>query len=206
MTTLEISQATLDKAKAGDAASLDFVLNIYRRLIYWWCNKACKQSGKWTWLDDLVSRSFTSVLNAVKTYDKDKGTFSCWATYYIRGTINGYIKTQSRDPDFVDISEYENSLVDEERLCAQENSECAEDLDYLLSRASLTSRDATILKFRYIHGYLLEEIADEYYLTHEGVRQVLKRAFEKLQAAKKALDLEEQTKYLLGSMDIDLNN
>ena len=196
MSTYEISQSTLDKAKEGDTVSLDFVLNIYRRLIYWWCNKACKQSGKWTWLDDLVSRSFTSVLNAVKTYDKDKGTFSCWATYYIRGTISVYRKIQSHEPTFVDISGYADILLDEERICSQENSECAEDLDYLMRQASLSDRDIAILKYRYIHGYLLEEIADEYYLTHEGVRQVLKRACEKIQAAKKTLDVEDKSKYL----------
>lgn len=131
-------------------------------------------------LDDLVQEMRLALFDAARTFDPDKGAFTTFAHWKMRGWLSRILHRWAslpmppHDPDFFD------NLPDD-----------APSADALAERAELRDAVADAMRFlsprereaiqrRHFDGKMLDDVARDWGVTRERVRQIQIRAEAKL--------------------------
>ncbi len=248
-----------DLVQHGDTEASNMIINSNLRLVVWNAMKfkgRLSSDGAFEFID-LIQEGNLGMLRALETYEPEKGTFSTYATWWIRQYISRAIDDNSRtvrlpvhivekirkykvaystlsqfygeivpmeeiaimiDVDlhqayaidriskqsFTDVDMYQQSdNRDKARSYIPDNSSVGvEDvfndkqitkLIKIALKMELTPKEYTIYTMRYgLDGYnphTLEEIGNEFGVTRERIRQIEKKAFEKIQYDPKLISL-----------------
>lgn len=181
-----------DKIKKGDEKALQKLVNANLRFVV----KIAKQyRNTGICFSDIISEGNIGLIKAAKKFDRTRGVkFISYAIWWIRSTINEYIKAYNKNSAFNgnDII-LNNSIKSEYEYSANLiNSEFEDEISNIHSRNasiddlmhSLETREKKILVLYFgLYGNeekTLDEIGQEMKLTKERVRQIKDKAMVKL--------------------------
>jgi len=138
-------------------------------------------------LDELASEGHATLLRAIAKFDPDRGfRFSTYATHALRRRLLNYLRDAQRRRTVTLSWTQEHALIDDRRWTAARErriEQAMNDIEQLARQ--LTSRERYVLRARFGWGRefeprTLQQIADEFGISRERVRQLEARALEKL--------------------------
>ena len=141
--------------------------------------KAAKMSSFDIEKEDLQQEGYIALLDAVKTFDPDKGSFYSFACACIDNRMkNAVIKAHSKlekadDYDFEQIID-DRTSIDDYLIVKEYDSEIKKKLSELL-----TEKEHNVLKL-YLEGYSYRQIAEKMSVSVKSVDNSLLRARNKL--------------------------
>jgi RNA polymerase sigma factor (sigma-70 family) len=121
--------------------------------------------------EDAVQEAFCRAIRYHRTYNKDE-SLDNWFKSILYNTINA-IKGEERDRGVVYRDDLENMPY-----VAQDKAELPPSITKLFKRAS--TRDQEILSMRFFFGFKTREIHELLNVSHDVVRDVIRRFKEKL--------------------------
>lgn len=182
----EVSLA--QKAKSGDKAARAKIINSNLRFVV----KVAKQyRGMGLELEDLISYGNVGLVMAVDRFDPGKGNhFISYAVWWIKAMIKKALSDRVREIDG-QVSLPDDEVLDGFDTPQQSSRRGGFDIDSQMKEAvtgvvrALPPKEAHVIKLRYglgsrDSGLSLSEVGNKMHLSKEGVRQIEKRAFERL--------------------------
>lgn len=194
------------RAKAGDSEALGILLDSVRPLLYKWAKRIifCMPLSE---EDDLVNEAMVQIAERIRYYDPDSGTrFSTYVGWCKRSMVelansNGIIKPNRL---YLAIRRHEDDILRKQKVLSlnipDENGEEQQDnltyegrtsIDHFEDRDFveaclkwIPSKYAVFIRLRYLDGWSMESIAEEFgctkqnisYMMHRGLRAIRQRA------------------------------
>lgn len=158
--------------------NISLLINRYMRVIR---AKAQQMKSKRVEADDLVSEGFLGLLDAIRSYNKDKAMFSTYANVCITNRMKTAVLKSNNIPVGVDdfaLEEIEDDKPNAEELviAKEHNRHIAEKLSELLS-----GREYEVFML-YLSGYSYKQMSAKLNISEKSVDNSLSRARSKLKA------------------------
>lgn len=187
------------------------------KFVYMKAKTFCKNGIFHCELEDLTQSGYIAMVEAVKTYNPEKGSFLTWLSFYLKtafiSTAIGRSERQRQDPIFkaIDIEReiYEGVTIKETltgdapdpeqtSIDSVYNGELRTALCAVMDRA-LTPREKEILVKHFMDGQTLQECADRYGITTQAVAQSKDAALRKMRKRNRELRafIDDRTPYYL---------
>lgn len=165
-----------DEKEANEKISL--IINRYMRSIR---AKAQQMKSSRVEADDLVSEGFLGLLDAIRSYNKDKAMFSTYANVCITNRMKTALLRSNNIPvgvDDFDLEEIEDDSPSAEEMVIEKerNRQLTERLVELLSQKEYE------VFMLYLGGYSYKQISEKLGISEKSVDNSLSRARAKLKA------------------------
>ncbi len=143
--------------------------------------RAQKFSSKYVERDDLISEGFLGLLNAIRSYNSQKGSFAAFASVCINNKMRTAVSKSSDIPftmsldesiieDITDNNPYTEDLI----ILKEQNNEMMKRVETLLS-----PREREVF-YLYLSAYSYSQIADKLNISVKSVDNAITRAKSKL--------------------------
>lgn len=132
--------------------------------------------------DDLLQEGFLGLLDAIRSYRFERGSFSVFANACISNRMMSAARKAGKD-SFASADDFDLEQISDERTCAEDyvilkerNAELYAKLEALLSK-----KEYETLRL-YLAGFSYKEIAERLDITEKSVDNSLSRAKQKLKS------------------------
>lgn len=123
--------------------------------------------------DEFYQCGLIALWKAYEQFDEQKGTFSTYAFYTVRGYLLGKLHEEKRIED-------RQTMLEPELAETISAAEPGSDADFFQYLAPLNRRQRLIVEERFYHGKKLTVIAQEHGMTYDQVRSFYRRALKKI--------------------------
>lgn len=144
-------------------------VRLYERMIYKQLKRLCIYRNH----DEFYQCGLIALWKAYEQFDDQKGTFSAYAFYTVRGYLLRKLHKERR------VEERQMMLGPEltETIAAEEQRDDADFFQYLVP---LNQQQRLVVEERFYHGKKLTAIAQEQGMTYDQVRSFYRRAIRKM--------------------------
>lgn len=183
-------KALFARVRAGDRDAKGEICTRYAWLVRWWARRCRGLLPR----EDLLQEGYLGLLRAAERYDPDRGAkFSTYAGWWIhqrmaRAQVDkpymvrvpiGNLRARRNRRRVVSLhAEGHDGHTLGDVLAAPADAMLHLETDELLAR--LPEREALVLRLRYLEGHTLQEVAKVFGRSRERIRQLEKRALERL--------------------------
>ncbi|MBC7327491.1 sigma-70 family RNA polymerase sigma factor [bacterium] len=170
-------------AQQGDKFTRDALVEENIGLVHKWARRYYRyaQSIPTVTYDDIFLEGVYGLLKAIDKYKPQKGSFSTYATIWIKQSIRrflqkekaqlkgrGYLPTQEEDDEQMTLED-----IQPEEAPAQPEVDL-DNLEQKIKYADIPQRSKDILRMYFLEGLSLREIGEKIGLSKERVRQLIK--------------------------------
>jgi RNA polymerase sigma-70 factor (ECF subfamily) len=158
-----------------DKESLDELISLYGKLVYYIANSILVESHEKRYLDECYDDVFISLWFNMDCFDDEKGSLKSWIVSITKyKAIDIKRKISSHNKTF----EYKDEVTNIKNDCSLENIENNKLIEDLLN--TLEDKDREIFLKRYLIGISIEEIAQELGYSKEYIYTRISRAGKKM--------------------------
>jgi len=168
-------------AQQGDKATRDALVEENIGLVHKWARRYYRyaQSLPTVSYEDIFLEGVYGLIKAIDKYKPQKGSFSTYATIWIKQSIRRFIqkeRAQLKGRGYLPVQEEEDEQMTLEDMPAEEEfpSPDMESLSRKIDYAPIPQRSKDILRMYFLEGYSLREIGEKIGLSKERVRQLIK--------------------------------
>ncbi len=168
-------------AQRGDKATKDALVEENIGLVHKWARRYYRYAQTIPTIDyeDIFLEGVYGLLKAIDKYKPQKGSFSTYATIWIKQSIRRFLqkeKAQLKGRGYLPVQEEDEEQMTLEDIPLEEliPSLDIRELEQKIHHAEIPQRSKDILKMYFLEGLSLREIGEKIGLSKERVRQLIK--------------------------------
>lgn len=168
-------------AQQGDKLTRDALVEENIGLVHKWARRYYRyaQAIPTVTYEDIFLEGVYGLLKAIDKYKPQKGSFSTYATIWIKQSIRRFIqkeKAQVKGRGYLPVQEEDEEQMTLEDVPLEEPSPSVdvEELERKIRYANIPQRSKDILRMYFLEGLSLREIGEKIGLSKERVRQLIK--------------------------------
>lgn len=168
-------------AQQGDKATKDALVEENIGLVHKWARRYYRYAQTIPTVDyeDIFLEGVYGLLKAIDKYKPQKGSFSTYATIWIKQSIRRFLqkeKAQLKGRGYLPVQDEDEEQMTLEDVSLEEPvpSPDIEELERKIEYANIPQRSKDILKMYFLEGLSLREIGEKIGLSKERVRQLIK--------------------------------